>query len=120
MKCSPVFILGLVAGSLSPALPAGQEPTTRPQKEAVRTDPVMVELARLVGGTWSNHNPRFLIENHYEWAFGDTVVRGSGVAGKGTAHEAQIESFLGWDPVSRSVFYMDCHGGNTIYQGQTW
>ena len=77
----------------------------------------MTELSRLVGGTWVNSNPKFVVENRYEWAFGGTAIRGNGVVGKGSPHESQIESILGWDPVGKSVFYVDCHGGNTVYKG---
>jgi uncharacterized protein YndB with AHSA1/START domain len=41
----------------------------------------------------------------------------SSVVGKGSPHESQNESILGWDPVGKSVFYVDCHGGNTVYKG---
>jgi uncharacterized protein YndB with AHSA1/START domain len=37
--------------------------------------------------------------------------------GKGSPRESQIESILGWDPVGKSVFYVDCHAGNTVYKG---
>jgi uncharacterized protein YndB with AHSA1/START domain len=84
---------------------------------SVKTDPVMVELSRLAGGAWCNDDPLFRIENRYEWAFGGTAIRGSGLIGKGSPTEVRTESFLGWDPVGKSVFYLDCHGGTSVYQG---
>lgn len=96
---------------------AADEPASAGRSADARTDPTMAELSKLVGGAWVNDNPQFKVENRYEWAFGGTAIRGMGVIGKGSAHEAQIESILGWDPVVKSVFYVDCHGGNTVYKG---
>ncbi len=58
-----------------------------------------------------------MVENRYEWAFGGTAIRGMGIIGKGSQYESQGESILGWDPVGKSVFYLDCHGGQTVYKG---
>jgi len=77
----------------------------------------MAELSRLVRGAWVNHDPKFVVENRYEPAFGGTAIRGRGVVGKGSPYESQNEAFMGWDPVGKSVFYVDCHGGNTVYKG---
>ena len=77
----------------------------------------MAELSRLVGSTWSNNDPKFLIENRYEWAFGGTAIRGLGIVGKGNPHESRNEAILGWDPVGKTAFYIDCHGGKAVYQG---
>jgi uncharacterized protein YndB with AHSA1/START domain len=106
----------LVAALLSPGLAREASPQAG-QGDVVRTNPAMTELSKLIGGTWSNNNSKFLIENRYEWAFGGTAIRGTGVVGKGSPGEAQIESIVGWDPVGKSVFYIDCHGGKTVFQG---
>ena len=89
----------------------------RPSASDPMADPTMAELSRLVGGSWSNDNPKFTIENRYEWAFGNAAIRGLGVIGKGSPAESQGEAIMGWDPVGKSVFYVDCHGGKSIFQG---
>jgi uncharacterized protein YndB with AHSA1/START domain len=77
----------------------------------------LAKLSQLVGGTWVNQDPRFVVENRYEWAFGNKVIRGLGTTGKGSPRETPIEAFMGIDPVKKSVFYLDCHGGDSVYQG---
>jgi uncharacterized protein YndB with AHSA1/START domain len=101
------------------ALPlfAMEEPASRPSAGDATADPTMAELSRLVGGSWSNDDPRFTIENRYEWAFGNAAIRGLGVIGKGSPAESQGEAIMGWDPVGKSVFYVDCHGGKSLFQG---
>jgi uncharacterized protein YndB with AHSA1/START domain len=108
-------VLG-IATWLSPSL-VGEEPASSTRPANSKTDPAMSELSRLVGGAWVNDDPKFVIENRYEPAFGGTAIRGMGVVGKGSPYESQNEAILGWDTVGKSVFYVDCHGGNTVYKG---
>jgi uncharacterized protein YndB with AHSA1/START domain len=98
---------GLARASDGPAVKADNPPT----------DKTMAALAQLVGGTWVNNNPNFVVENRWEWAFNNKVIRGQGLIGKGSAHETPIEALLGWDPVAKSVFYLDCHGGDQVFKG---
>jgi uncharacterized protein YndB with AHSA1/START domain len=97
--------------------PAAEEPASPSRAAEAKVDPTMTELSKLVGGAWVNDNPQFRVENRYEWAFGGTAIRGMGTAGIGRPNEFQMESILGWDPIGKSVFYIDCHGGNTVYKG---
>src|SRR5258708_3195850 len=101
------------------ALPlcAMEEPASSPRAADAMAGPTMAELSRLVGGSWSNDDPKFTIENRYEWAFGNAAIRGLGLIGKGSPGESQGEAIMGWDPVGKSVFYVDCHGGKSIFQG---
>ncbi len=80
-------------------------------------DKVMASLSQLVGGTWVNTDPKFVVENRYESAFGDTVIRGFATIGKGSPHEQQSEALIGLDPTTKTVWYVDCHGGNQIFKG---
>ena len=77
----------------------------------------MAKLSQLVGGTWVNEDPTFIIEFRYEWAFGNKAIRGLGVIGKGGPNESPGEAILGRDPVTRTVYYVDCHGGDNIFKG---
>ena len=43
----------------------------------------MAKLSQLVGGTWVNSDPKFVVENHFEWAFGKKVIRGAQLHGQG-------------------------------------
>ena len=57
------------------------------------------------------------VECRYEWAFGKSAIRGRGLIGQGLPYELQIESTLGLDPVKKTVYYLDIHGGTTVLQG---
>ena len=94
---------------------AADEPTTKNSEgEVERT---MAKLAGLVGGTWVNSDPKFVVENHFEWAFGNKVIRGVNFTGKGGPHETRIEAYLGRDPENNTVYYLDCHGGTSVFKG---
>src|SRR5262249_26562004 len=60
---------------------------------------------------------KFVVEARYEWAFGKTAIRGLGVIDKGGPTETHIEAILGFDPVSKTAFYLDCHGGDKVFKG---
>jgi uncharacterized protein YndB with AHSA1/START domain len=77
----------------------------------------MAKLSQLVGGTWINTDPKFVVENRYEWALGKKVIRGLGFTGKGSPHETPIEAILGEDSVNKTVYYLDCHGGTDVFKG---
>jgi uncharacterized protein YndB with AHSA1/START domain len=117
MKALAFLLTALVAAGGALMLVDGKAPAPSSTVKKTERDPAMAELSRLVGGIWVNDNPKFVIENRYEWGFGGTAIRGIGIVGKGSPHESQNESILGWDPVGKSVFYLDCHGGNTVYNG---
>jgi uncharacterized protein YndB with AHSA1/START domain len=97
-------------------------PTLAADQPAVKTDTAdaqktLDKLSQLVGGTWVNENPKFVVEFRYEWAFDKKVIRGLGAIDKGGPHEEQGEAILGLDPVNKNVFYLDCHGGETVFKG---
>jgi uncharacterized protein YndB with AHSA1/START domain len=70
-----------------------------------------------VGGTWVNENPKLVVEFRWEWAFGHKAIRGTGVIDKGGPHEISAEAILGADPVTKTVYYLDCHGGDVVFKG---
>jgi uncharacterized protein YndB with AHSA1/START domain len=92
-------------------------PLCAADKSPAELDPTLARLSQLIGGTWANDDPKFRIEHRYEWAFDKTVIRGSALIGKGSPNEQQGEAFLGWDPVNKTAYYLDLHGGRTIYKG---
>jgi uncharacterized protein YndB with AHSA1/START domain len=109
--------LALLAWCVVECLPvrAADEPVTKTgMDDAQKT---MAKLSQLVGGTWVNTDPKFVVEVRYEWAFGEKAIRGLGVTDKGGPHETAIEAILGPDPVNKTVYYLDCHGGDTVLQG---
>ena len=57
--CGPIVI--------NPGLGRRANAQNRRQSDADKT---MAKLSQLVGGTWVNTDPKFVVENHYEWAFG--------------------------------------------------
>jgi len=77
----------------------------------------MAKLSQLVGGTWVNTDPKFVVEFCYDWAFDNKAIRGLGVLGKGGPREEQAEAIIGLDTANKTVYYLDCHGGKSVYQG---
>jgi uncharacterized protein YndB with AHSA1/START domain len=94
---------------------AADEPLARTGTEDA--DRTMARLSQLVGGTWVNTEPKFVVELRYEWAFGKKAIRGLGVTDKGGPRETSIEAILGPDPVNKTVYYLDCHGGENVLKG---
>jgi uncharacterized protein YndB with AHSA1/START domain len=80
-------------------------------------DKTLAKLSQLVGGTWISENPKFVVEFRYDWAFDHKAIRGLGVIDKGGPHETQAEAILGWDPINKTVYYLDCHGADTVFKG---
>jgi uncharacterized protein YndB with AHSA1/START domain len=85
--------------------------------DAFANDPTLAKLSRLVGGTWVSEDPKFVVEFRYEWAFNHKAIRGFGIIDKGGPHEIPAEVILGWDSINKTVYYIDCHGGSTIFKG---
>jgi uncharacterized protein YndB with AHSA1/START domain len=105
----PVFLTAL---SLSTALRAEDKAA-----ESAAKDKALAKLANFVGGVWANDNPKFKIEFRYEWVFKKSAIRGVGFIDKGGPNETEIESTIGWDPTKKAVYYVDFHGGSTLYKG---
>jgi uncharacterized protein YndB with AHSA1/START domain len=91
----------------------GKDKTT-PKKPL---DPALTRMAGMIGGVWSNDNPKFRVEFRYDWAFNDTAVRGIGIIDQGGANETPVEATFGWDPDKKTVYYLDQHGGERVYKG---
>jgi uncharacterized protein YndB with AHSA1/START domain len=90
------------------------EDRTVPQKPR---DPALAKMAEMIGGVWSNDNPKFRVEFRYDWAFNQTAVRGIGIIDKGGPNETPVEATFGWDPDKNTVYYLDHHGGERVYKG---
>jgi hypothetical protein len=100
--------LGLLSGARAEDKPAPQRPL----------DPALAKMAGMIGGVWSNDNPKFRIEFRYDWAFNQTAVCGIGTLDKGGPNETPVEATFGWDPDKKTVYYLDQHGSARVYQGQ--
>lgn len=108
-------IAWLAIGCLSLlAVPASAQDKALAPREKNKT---LAKMAEFVGGTWVNDNPDFKIEIRYEWVFNKTAIRSHGILGKGSPQEAHIEATMGWDPVQKTVYYIDFHGSETVYKG---
>jgi len=94
---------------------AGEDPTAK--TSAADADKTLARLSQLIGGTWVSDDPKFVVEFRYDWAFGKKAIRGLGLIDKGGPRETPVEAILGWDPVSKGVFYLDCHGGDNVFKG---
>lgn len=91
------------------AAPAPEDP------EAAR-DALMARLGAMIGGRWVSEfkdpSGMPIAELHFEWGPGRKTLHGRGfIAG------AQVESWIGWDPEAKKVYYLDSHGPETIYFG---
>jgi uncharacterized protein YndB with AHSA1/START domain len=104
----------VVCSPISPSWSADLPAVKADSGDAEKT---MAKLSQLVGGTWINTDPKFVVENRFEWALGKKVIRGLGFTDKGGPHETPIEAILGTDPVNKTVYYLDCHGGTSVYKG---
>jgi uncharacterized protein YndB with AHSA1/START domain len=104
----------IACGTSGPAALADDRAASTTPSETEKT---LARLSQLVGGTWVNDNPKFVVEFRYEWAFNHKAIRGLGVIDKGGAHESPGEAIMGTDPINKTVYYVDCHGGDAIYQG---
>lgn len=91
------------------------------QGESPDTNPVLRKLAGLVGGTWKAtvNGPQgpAAVEFRWERAFSGQGLRARGVIGKGAPNAVETESFFGWDPHNKHVYYIDFHGAGTVFKG---
>src|SRR5262245_23986750 len=114
ISSSPLFIGGTMRMLLAAALAAlGVLSPAQAQDKTVSRkplDPALAKMAEMIGGIWSNDNPKFRVEFHYDWAFNQTAVRGIGVIDKGGANETPVEAMFGWDADKKTVYYLDHHG----------
>jgi uncharacterized protein YndB with AHSA1/START domain len=113
-----VFLIWCLTACGAIAQSSGQEKEkTVDERPSSAADKTIAKLSQLIGGTWVNTNPKFVVEFRYHWAFDKKAIRGVGVLGKGGPHEQRGEAILGWDTVNKTVYYLDCHGGSTVYKG---
>jgi uncharacterized protein YndB with AHSA1/START domain len=105
-------IVCIVACAVVLPAAAGADPAARGDAEKT-----LAKLSQLVGGTWVSVNPKFVVEFRYEWAFGEKAIRAIGIIGKGGPHEQQAEAIFGPDPANKTVYYLDCHGGDQVFKG---
>lgn len=89
-------------------------------EQAPGLDPVLQKLGGLVGGRWEagkNADGVPFAEVQFDWSADRKLITGRGTIGKGTPRPLPTEVRLGWDPATRQVYYLDCHGAETVYFG---
>jgi hypothetical protein len=89
-------------------------------KVAADADPVIRELAKLVGGKWIAKlglNKDFIAEGTAELTANGRAVKWTGVIGKGRPDAIYTTSMFGWDPLKKTAYYIDFHGHDTVYNG---
>ncbi|HMF10743.1 MAG TPA: SRPBCC domain-containing protein [Gemmataceae bacterium] len=97
------------------ALPSSGADDKRTERNPL--EPALAKMAEMIGGVWSNDNPKFRVEFRYDWAFNRAAVRGLGIIDKGGPNETAVEATFGWDADKKTVYYLDCHGSERIYKG---
>lgn len=117
MKLLKITFLASCLAAGGPSLPisSANEPSGKTSTTDVKK--TMAKLSNLVGGIWTNTDPKYVVENRFEWAFGKKVIRGLSISDKGGPHETAIEAFLGEDSTNNTVYYLDCHGGSSVFKG---
>src|SRR5712692_8146473 len=109
-----IFLLATLAVTCPvPCLKADEKPAANADQ-----DKALAKLSNFLGGVWANDDPKFKVEFRYEWAFKKTAIRGVGVIDKSGPNETPVESTMGWDPAKKAIYYLDFHGGNTVYKGK--
>lgn len=108
--------LALPATNAAPAAAEEEKPAAAaPDPEAGR-DALLARLGTMVGGRWVSEfkDPAGMpvAELHFEWGAGRKTLHGRGIIAG-----AQVESWIGWDPEAKKVYYLDSHGPETIYFG---
>ena len=121
MKISKVTVLTVCVVLCRPltSFSSADDPATKTTAADTAADieATLGKLSQLVGGTWVNEDPKMVVEFRYEWAFGNKAIRGLGLIDKGGPHESPGEAIMGPDPVNKTVYYLDCHGGDTVFKG---
>ena len=78
----------------------------------------MAKLSQLVGGTWINYRSRIRCRESLRVGIRQkSDPRRSASSDKGGPHETQIEAISVRDPVNNTVYYLDCHGGTSVFKG---
>lgn len=86
-------------------------------KPVAPLDKTLATLSNLIGGVWTNDDPKFKIEFRYDWVFGKSAIRGLGVIDKDGPNQTLAEATIGWDPANKSVYYLDFHGSKSVFKG---
>lgn len=101
-------------------VPLSLQPVQAPAGPAADADPVIKELGKLVGGKWVARlgpNKDYIVDGKAEWTAQGRALRWTGSIGSGRPDSVQIASMMGWDPVNKTVYYLDSHGHDTVYKG---
>lgn len=80
-------------------------------------DPAYALMKKLVGGVW--HTKVGDAEAESRWIVGPDGVSliGETIIGPNTKSPYVMNARFGWDPATKSVYYLDAHGLDTVYFG---
>lgn len=82
--------------------------------------PPALEFAhRLCGGTWKLVQSQIEAEFRFLKAQDGQIVEGQGTV-TANDHTTRVFSRFGWDPIKKSVFYLDMHNNDCVYFGHVW
>lgn len=87
------------------------------QKAPILLDPTYRELGKLVGGSWEGSAGPAVVRQHFTYAVDGKMIRGEGTVTVKGKVVLRTQANFGWDPVLKSVTYVDFHDHDTVYMG---
>lgn len=88
-----------------------------PAQPADEMPPAMKQLGRMVGYRWETSFGETKADGWGEWIMNGTVIRWHARIGVGQPDVVHAQALMGWDKETGKVYYLDVHGGHTVYQG---
>ncbi len=85
---------------------------------AIKSDPTFRELSKLVGGHWENSGSKGVkVVNRFRFESGGTLIQSDGTVMVNGKVVLYMHANLGWDKSTKSIFYVDFHDNDTVYNG---
>ena len=118
MKLLKLTFLAWCRGCVRPVVTISLPMSQPPKPGTADVEKTMAKLSQLSRRYLGQHrsqssSSRFATSGH------SARRRFAGLASsdKGGPHETPIEAILGPDPVNKTVYYLDCHGGDSVFKG---
>ncbi len=83
----------------------------------ITADPTFKKMSDLVGGKWVGSLGKLKVEFVYKFLENGKMIEGVGHLTQDGKPIANMDSKFGWDPAVKKVYYLDCHGNDTVYNG---
>jgi hypothetical protein len=80
-------------------------------------DPAYAQIKRLVGGVWHSNAGGTKVESRWKLGPDGVTLVGETIIGPDTKTPFHMNARFGWDPKTKSVYYLDAHGLDTVYFG---